>query len=160
MCESPDRVDPSANYFPLTGRDLPSGAGPGSHCAVVRARCNESFGSVLEANQHATRHEERRRLDDTHEQPGADRRPNAHAIATAASPIIDQVRSVVVVPQLTNQRRIGSQYSTASASTRSDPAIVASLASQNTLMATHYGSSEREISERVREQCLRSGAPA
>lgn len=44
-------------------------------------RSCERFGSVLEAEQHAPRHEKRRGLDDTHEHPGADGRWDAHAIA-------------------------------------------------------------------------------
>src|SRR5207344_1688044 len=49
-------------------------------CAATWRRC-ERFGAALEAEQHAPRHEKRRRLDRTHEQPGPEGPWDADEIA-------------------------------------------------------------------------------
>ena len=48
---------------------------------AVTARCRERFGTLSQAEEHAPRHEKRRWLDHTHEQPRPGRRWNAHEIA-------------------------------------------------------------------------------
>ena len=88
--------------------DARHGVSPHAACQERSPRgCGERLGTTLEAEQHAPRHEKRRRFDHTHEQPGPDGRRDADEIARDESGLsfIERIQPEFPDPRETIARR-------------------------------------------------------